>query len=568
MPASDRPRRRFRAAFVLKFVLTAALVAAVFVYAVAFAIAPPAPRQTSRANPPDARTVAGAYHIHTTRSDGALDRDSVARAASRAGLAFAIFTDHGDATTPLAPPQYLHGVLCVDGVEVSTNDGHYVALGLDPAPYPLGGDGEAVAEDVARLGGFGIVAHPLSARRELAWGDWSIPLDGLEWLNADSEWRDERRTALGRALIGYLVRPAGALASLLDRPVSTLAKWDELAASRRILALPAHDAHGGLGKEDNGTSGRTLHLPSYETAFRTFSMRVILGEPRTGDARRDAAMLLAAIREGAVFSVVDAIAGPGSLDFRASAGPTMIPMGGVVPDGAGMARFDVRANVPPSAITVLLRNGQVIAERDGGVLEHTTGEPGSYRAEIRVAGAPGTPPVPWLLSNPIYRFPSAAPRSGPAEDAAVPVPMTPGEWRTEHSAGSSATVTPEQTGVTFAYRLAGGGAASQFAALVRDLAGPPAFTEIRFRVHAARPMRLSAQLRFAQDGDRRWRQSFYADPAGRAVRVAVGDLRPADPSGPRPAVSRASSLLFVVDLTNAAPAAEGRFAISDLTFVP
>src|SRR5687767_4499889 len=185
MPASDRPRRRFRAAFVLKFVLTAALMAAVFVYAVAFAIAPPAPRQTAGANPSDARSIAGAYHIHTTRSDGALDRDSVARAASRAGLAFAIFTDHGDATTPLAPPQYLHGVLCVEGVEVSTNDGHYVALGLDPAPYPLGGDGEAVAEDVARLGGFGIVAHPLSARRELAWGDWSIPLDGLEWLNAD-----------------------------------------------------------------------------------------------------------------------------------------------------------------------------------------------------------------------------------------------------------------------------------------------------------------------------------------------------------------------------------------------
>ena len=43
---------------------------------------------------------------------------------------------------------YLHGVLCIDGVEISTDDGHYVALGLGPTPYPLGGAAAAVVEDV------------------------------------------------------------------------------------------------------------------------------------------------------------------------------------------------------------------------------------------------------------------------------------------------------------------------------------------------------------------------------------------------------------------------------------
>jgi hypothetical protein len=561
MPASDRSRRRFRATFALKFLLTAALVAAV-----AFsATAPSRPRPTVPANPGDGRMVAGAYHIHTTRSDGALDRDAVARAAARAGLAFAIFTDHGDATRPSEPPAYLHGVLCIDGVEVSTNDGHYVGLGLEPAPYPLGGDGDAVAEDVARLGGFGIAAHPFSARRELAWRDWSIPLDALEWLNADSEWRDERRLPLGRAVIGYLVRPAGALASLLDRPVPTLAKWDELASSRRIVALPAHDAHGGLGNETGDRRGRTLHVPSYEATLRALSVRAILAEPPTGDPRRDAELVLAAIRQGAVFSVIDAIAAPGALDFRASAGGTVIPMGAVVPGSAGRATFSVRANVPVSARTVLLRNGQVIAEQNGGVLDHVAEDPGSYRVEIHVSGAPGTPPVPWLLSNPIFRFAPAA--SPPAPDALAPVTVTAGEWRTENSVGSTSKATPEQGGVAFDYRLASGEPASQFAALVRDLAGPPPFVEMRFTVRASRPMRISTQLRFAQDGDRRWRKSFYADTVDRIVRIAVDQLRPADASGPRPAVSRASSLLFAIDLTNAGPAAEGRFAISDLSFV-
>jgi hypothetical protein len=251
MPASDRPRSRS------KYLLTAALVAAV----VFFAAVPPGPARTPLSGQPDPRVLAGAYHIHTTRSDGALDRDGVARAASLAGLKFAIFTDHGDGTREPAAPEYLHGVLCVDGVEVSTDDGHYVALGIGHAPYPLGGAGDAVAEDVARMGGFGVAAHPFSPRRELAWADWAVPVDGIEWMNADSEWRDEKRFTVGRALLGYLVRPAAALASLLDRPVSTLAKWDELAATRRVIALAAHDAHGGLGRE------RRNLRPAFPCAF-------------------------------------------------------------------------------------------------------------------------------------------------------------------------------------------------------------------------------------------------------------------------------------------------------------
>ena len=43
----------------------------------------------------------------------------------------------------------------------------------------------------------------------------------IEWLNVDSEWRDESRMALSRALLTYWFRPAETLASLLDRPSRT-----------------------------------------------------------------------------------------------------------------------------------------------------------------------------------------------------------------------------------------------------------------------------------------------------------------------------------------------------------
>ena len=564
MPASDRRRSRSRAPFVLKVLLTAALVAAVLVYAAA----PPPPQSATPSRPPDGRSVAGAYHIHTTRSDGALDREDVALAASRAGLKFAIFTDHGDATRGPAPPEYLHGVLCVDGVEVSSDDGHYVALGIGASPYPLGGEGEAVAEDVARLGGFGIAAHPSSPRGELEWRDWSVPLDALEWISADSEWRDESRPRLGWALVGYLMQPAGALASLMDLPVATLARWDELAAIRRVVSLPAHDAHGGLGREGGGRPGRRLHLPSYEATFRTFSMRATLSAPLTGDAARDSALLLAAIRQGSVFTVIDAIATPGSLDFRADSSGTTVPMGGTLPEGDAPATFRVQAAVPSSATTVLLRNGQVVAQREGGELEHTMGESGSYRVEIRAAGAPGSPPVPWISSNPIFRFRPAPPPAAVAPtDATATIPLMDGAWRTEISPGSSATVSAGTPPIEFAFRLREAPAASQFVALVRDLRGALDFSAVAFTARAAHPARVSVQLRFASDGGFRWRKSFYADGSGREVRIPVDRMHPADGPGARPPASRATSLLFVVDLTNAAPGTEGTLSLENVRLI-
>jgi len=554
MPVSDPRRSR------LKYLLTAALVAAV----VFFAAAPPRPARTPESQPADPRVLRGAYHIHTTRSDGALDRDAVALAASRAGLKFAIFTDHGDGTRVPTLPEYVHGVLCLDGVEVSTEDGHYVALGIGQTPYPLGGDGDGVAEDVARLGGFGIAAHPFSPRQELAWTDWSAPLDGLEWVSADSEWRDEGRFAISRAVLGYLSRPAAALASLLDRPVSTLAQWDQLAARRRIIALAAHDAHGGFGRENGGTSGRRLHVPSYETTFRSFSLRVILSSPPSGDASRDASLLLSAIRAGTVFTVIDAVASPGALEFHASAGGATIAMGATVPAAAGRVRFAARADVPPNTSILLLRNGEVVAWREGGALEHDADDPGSYRVEVMVPQAPGNPQIPWILSNPIFWFGSQPAADHPQLPAGASSPISIANWRTEASTGSRASVGVGKSEVRFTYELAGGRPASQFAALVNDLRDLPDISAIALRASASHPMRISAQLRFAQDGLRRWKRSFYLDQAERTIRIPIAALRPADGPGPMPPTSRATSLLLVADLTNAVPGARGDFTVSDV----
>lgn len=551
--------------------MTAAALAVVFVFLLV--TLPARPRPVAAPDPDLARrTVAGGYHIHTVRSDGAGDRAAVAAAASRAGLAFVIITDHGDATRVPDAPAYIGGVLCIDGVEVSTNGGHYVAIGAGAAPYPLGGESAAVVEDVARLGGFGFAAHPDSRRTELSWTDWTLPFDGVEWLNADSEWRNETRTRLARLLFDYLVRPGPALASILDRPVSTLARWDALTSTRRVAAIAGHDAHGGVGRSaeyrDTRRSSWAPGVPSYEASFRSFSTHVVLDHALTGAADADAAALLAAIRSGRMFTAVDAIAGPAVLDFHATRGSSVVTMGGVVPPGP--ASFIVNAAAPDAARTVLLRNGREVAAASGGALhvDSPTAQ-GAYRVEVQLPAAPGSPPVPWILSNPIYFMdpPAPPPAARSRETVALPPQVA---WHVEKDRRSSGSVVVSAAEVAFYYRLRGPGRGSQFAAAVADLQGSaPASGAITFSATSVRPARISVQLRYGKSGGERWARSVYVDSSTRDVSVPITGMRPADrQTGAPPPATTAVSLLFVVDLTNALPGAANTVRLSRIGFAP
>ena len=551
--------------------VAAAAVAAVVFFAVA-TLPPPAERLGALGDPElERRTVAGAVHIHTTRSDGTADVNTIAGAAARAGLKFVILADHGDATREPAPPSYIDGVLCLDGVEISTNSGHYVALDMKRSAYPLGGDASSVVEDVARLGGFGIAAHPDSPKPALRWREGGLPIDGIEWLNADSEWRDETRLRVARALADYLVRPAAALASLLDRPVATLARWDAMTRERPVVGIVGHDAHGGIGGavEDEGRRWLVL-VPSYEAAFRSMSTRVILDEPLSGDASSDARLVMSALRGGRVFTAIDAVAGPAVLDFRVRANGRDWMMGESVPPRpatsftAGMRALAIaRASVPAGAQIVLLHDGAEIAAVDGGSLEHAVARPGAYRVEVRTPRAPGTPPIPWIVSNPIYLRSTAslAPFVPPLPE--VVLPLDAASWHVEHDPASKGTLSRVGGAPRLEYSLLAGERASQFVALAAELPpGLPAFDSVVFTGAASAPMRVSVQLRFRGRGDR-WVRSVYLSPEPRAVHVRISDLVPAGSGGAtRPDVREATALLFVVDLTNAAPGASGWFDIS------
>lgn len=559
---------------VILLLLVAALGATWYV-----ALPPRAPAQDA-AGGEAPRELRGAIHVHTSRSDGTGTVEDVAAAASRAGLDFVVFTDHGDGTRGPDPPQYRDGVLCIDAVEISTRDGHLLALGLPQAPYPLGGEARDVAEDVRRLGGFAIAAHPVSNKPELDWRDWSVPVEGIEWLNGDSEWRDESAWSLARALFTYPARRVETLASLLDRPTAALRQWDALAQQRKVVAVAGADAHARIGLRSLGEpydNGVAVHMPAYERMFRLFS-NVIPGTTLGGDPAADARTVLAAIRAGRVYSRVDAVGGAAAFTFTAASPDTRVEAGQALPT-AGRVALRVEAQGPPDSRIDLWKDGAVVATGTGTTLEHAADAPGVYRVEVLRPGAPGEPPVPWIVSNAIYvgREPAVTPPPPARRSASLVMPRyTNGpatDWTMETSPASRAAldVVSGVRGTELALRYAIGGAASTSPFAAFALAPGPDLVRadrLLFTARADRPMRLSVQFREpAEEADHRWQRSVYLDTEPREITVYFDDLRPVGMT-PRdlPTLAHVDSILFVVDMVNTLLGGNGRIWIDDVRY--
>ncbi len=151
--------------------------------------------------------------------------DEVAAAAARAGLNFIVLTDHGDGTRTPEPPQYRSGVLVIDGVELSTQGGHYIAIGMSAGAVSASRRSarrRRGREAPWRIRRSSLI--PIPRNRRLRWHAWDAPFDAIEWLNADTEWRDEGRGQVLRALARYPFRPA-ADAGLAARS-SRLERWN------------------------------------------------------------------------------------------------------------------------------------------------------------------------------------------------------------------------------------------------------------------------------------------------------------------------------------------------------
>jgi hypothetical protein len=333
------------------------------------------------ASPPG--EVRGAWHVHTTRSDGRGSVDEVVAAAKAAGLRFVVVTDH-NALTP-EEQGWRDGVLVVQGTEVSTAFGHVAALGMPRALTAEEREREPLGA-IAALGGHAILAHPLHPRRPFTgWGRGSWR--GMEIFSNDTAWGEVvNERSWGRVALAAAVLPfdgARAVLALSDGAEDERRRFDaELRAARaagaggqgRVLLCSA-DAHG---------------YPSYEAAFAAFSMHLPIA--LTGDAAADVPAVVGALVDGRAACVFDGVA--------PATGVRLAPARG----GKGL---DLRVASPDlrPARFALLRDGELVAE---GAPDARAGEavvpfdcggtaclPGDYRVEGTFDGRP------WIFTNPV-----------------------------------------------------------------------------------------------------------------------------------------------------------------------
>ena len=334
----------------------------------------------------------GAFHVHTVASDGKGTLDDVAAAANATGATWVLVADHNKTDGRTA--RLVKGVLMLSSPEVSALDGHVNAIGVSRALTRPERRAATALSTIRSLGGTPVAAHPLDRKRPYKRLD-DPDLAGMEVLSATQELHDALVVPhrLLPAALAYLVNPLHGLARLIRRPDVTLARWDELLATRRMMGYCAIDAHG---------------LPSYDVMMRLLQMYVVVGRPRSADAQADGAALLDALTRGRSYCGVDVFGRAGGFRYTATAGSRTV---GIADEVALTERPVLRVDLaysalPDGAHPVMICGGieTALVQRPGPgprTFEFRPVRPGACRVEVRL-GEPGAAAALWIVSNPIF----------------------------------------------------------------------------------------------------------------------------------------------------------------------
>lgn len=457
----------------------------------------------------------GAVHVHTALSADATGTvDEIAAAAARVGLDFVVLSEHTGAlgTAGRARPGWYGSVLVLVGEEISTLDGHLLALGVSPHPYSLGPQAHQALDDVRALGGGSWIAHVGGE------APWTAGLGGIAGIEVVSLSGALDRLSVLERFAAALIYPASPLAAVLRALGGRspgLDLWSErtslssASVPRPLVAIGAVDAHGRVG---------VVGVPSYEVVLGSLATVVWMDEPvRPGAADRAVAgRLLRRLQNGRAAVELSAAGQAPGLSFVATGADRGVVYPGEMKawGDAGWA-FEARLGAPGAYRVELLRDGVIIGSSNGAALEVDAPGPGTYRVEVyRTAGPLGGGrhgATPWIITNPIYLWPAAAISAAelrpapmlPAPAAVRPLLSEPG-WTAESDELSASAIAPMTDGLSWHIR-------------VPNEAAADAFSAVAWRPERSQDWRTTLGLTAALSSEREWRIGFRIWTAGSAA---------------------------------------------------
>ena len=328
---------------------------------------------------PVAGELRGAWHVHTTRSDGRGTLAEVLGAARAAGLQFVVVTDHN----VLAPEDagWHDGVLVIEASEASSRFGHVVAAGVPRALTPEERNAEPL-DVIAALGGQAVLAHPFQPQRP--WSGWGRePWRGVEVVSNDTAWGEITvGRGWGRLLRGLAVLPFDAARGVIGLVPSTDREQAVLDGGLRSATPTLRRADGALAPARVLLCSADAHgYPSYRAAFEAFSMHVPVTP--SGDGAADGQAVLAALLDGRATCVFDGVAPAARVQLAFAGGAIKLSAQGTLDGAEGR----------------LWRGGAVVATGLGqgdSIRFECPGAcgPGTYRAVVTRGGRP------WIFTNP------------------------------------------------------------------------------------------------------------------------------------------------------------------------
>lgn len=312
----------------------------------------------------------GDLHLHTVHSDGQRTPEELVAGARAAGLDFIVSTEHNTSSASLIWGRHAGpDLLIVDGEEVTTRNGHYLAIGLPPGAWvdwryrAVDGAIDRFLRQIHAKGGLAVAAHPHCPSLGCSWRFGEVGIDGIEVWNGP--WTADDEVAVK--------------------------DWDRMLVEhvrdgRWIPAVANSDAH---------REPQVIGLPH----------NVVLAS----DLERRA--VLRGLRLGRLWMAESAAV---QLALTAAAAGRSAGIGGrlrVRPDEPVSVRLEVRG-APGHLVRLLTDLGQVLETRlpDGapGTVDWTTTPQRSayVRAEVRrPEPTPTTPDTMVALTNPVFLGP-------------------------------------------------------------------------------------------------------------------------------------------------------------------
>ena len=318
-------------------------------------------------------------HIHTTYSkDGLGLLEEVVKIGQNQGLDYLIFTDHDNLQGKRDGKEGWHGkTLVLIDEEISTKEGHYLALRMGQKEVPRLQSPRWTIEAVSAQGALGFVAHPFWRRRP--WKDLDVRgMTGLEIYNAPQDVSEENILWMGFWTI--FTGSEFSLTNWLDRENDAMALWDRwLSRGERVVGIGSPDAHG--------LRRFGFHLGPYSSLFRLVRNHLLVKEVSPAEIYR-------AIAQGHLFVAHDLVGEARGFVFLAVRRKSVEGvMGDEVKRGGGLKLY---AYLPSPGEMALLKDGRIVAKAEGQHGWFEVPSPGIYRLEATRKGKP------WIYSNPIY----------------------------------------------------------------------------------------------------------------------------------------------------------------------